>query len=114
MPDKELIKLIIEGGLGVAMFVAWLITYQSSIKQTKEAIATAKEAVSAANKTSQEAFDKHVNLSKELVQLLKDEQEYKTVLTGILDRISIKLETPAQCPILMTGKKFKLEVTDNG
>lgn len=112
MPDKDILKLIVEGGLGVAMFFVWLITNKNLKSQTSEAINTAKEAVTCANKTSQEAFDKHTDLSKELIQLLKDEQEYKTTLTGILDRISIKLETPAQCPILLTGKKFTFEVKE--
>ena len=94
METTEIIKLVVEGGLGAAMFVVWLKTFTEMIKTTKE------------------AFDKHRVLSETLIQLLKDEQEYKTILTGIMDRISIKLETPAQCPILMTGKKIKLEVTE--
>jgi hypothetical protein len=92
--DKDLLKLVVEGGLGVAMFIVWLRTFSEMIKVTKE------------------AFDKHKELSEALVQLLKDEQEYKTVLTGVLDRISIKLETPAQCPLLIPGRKIRVEVTE--
>jgi len=92
--EKEIIKLIIEGGLGVAMFIVWLKTFTEMVKTTKE------------------AFDKHQQLSETLVTLLKDEQEYKTMLTGVLDRLSVKLDTPAQCPILMSGKKFRLEVLE--
>ena len=94
METKELIKLAVEGGLGVAMFVVWLTTFKQMIKTTKE------------------AFDKHSTLSQSLLQILKDEQDYKTTLTGILDRISYKLETPAQCPILIPGRKVRLEVTE--
>lgn len=90
--DKEILKIIVEGGLGIAMFVVWIKTFTEMIKTTKE------------------AFDKHQELSRTLVQLLKDEQEYKTMLTGILDRMSIKLETPAQCPLLIEGRKLKVEV----
>jgi hypothetical protein len=109
---KDILQVVSQGGLAIVIFIIWYISQRDASKQNRESMNTTREAVLCANKTSQEAFDKHTELSKNLFQLLKDEQEYKTVLIGILDRISIKLETPAQCPILMTGKKIKLEVTE--
>lgn len=91
---KEIIQLVAQGGSAILIFIIYLIT----IKHL--------------NATLKEAFDKHSRLSGDLIQLLKDEQEYKTTLTGILDRISLKLETPAQCPILVRGKAVRMEVTE--
>jgi hypothetical protein len=91
---KEIIKLVVEGGLGAAMFVVWLRTFTEMIKMTKE------------------AFDKHRVLSETVIQLLKDEQEYKITLTGVMDRISVRLDTPAQCPILIPGRKIRVEVAE--
>ena|SRR6266498_4684913 len=109
---RDILKLIIDGGAVVAMVVIWYLTFKSAIEQNKAANNTAACALERADATAREAFQKHMALSGELVQLLKDEQEYKTTLTGILDRISYRLETPAQCPILMPGRKVKMEVTE--
>lgn len=102
---KEIIGFVMQGGIAIVVFIIWYFTFTKSNKQT-DAFITQSLAQSA------EAFAKITKLNEQLLQYLKDEQEYKTTLTGILDRISIKLETPAQCPILMTGKKFKMEVTE--
>jgi len=90
---KEIVQLVVQGA-GVLVFILFLITFRQL------------------NSTLKEAFAKHARLSESLIQLLKDEQEYKTTLTGILDRISIKLETPAQCPLLIPGRKVRVEVTE--
>mgnify|MGYP001583155365 CR=1 FL=1 len=110
--DLELIKIAIQGGAAVAMFIVFLVTFRKLSEQTKNAIDTCNKAITLANETSKEAFDKHAKLSENLIQLLKDEQEYKTTLTGIMDRISIKLETPARCPILIPGRRIKVEVAE--
>jgi len=91
---KEIVQLVVQGGAGVLVFILFLITFRQL------------------NSTLKEAFARHARLSESLIQLLKDEQEYKTTLTGILDRISIKLETPAQCPLLIPGRKVRVEVTE--
>lgn len=102
---KEILQFIIQGGVAIVVFVIWYFTFTKSSKQTDSFL---QQALS----QSAEAFEKHTKLNEQLLQYLKDEQEYKTILTGILDRISIKIETPARCPILMAGKKLKLEVTE--
>ncbi len=86
------VQVLSQGGLATIIFIIWYVTFKK------------------ANDTSKEAFRKHDELSSMLIQLIKDEQEYKLQLAGILDRISIKLDIPAQCPILMSGKKIKFEV----
>lgn len=105
MSLKEIIGFVMQGGIAIVVFIIWYFTFTKSNKQTDAFILQSLA-------QSAEAFDKLTKLNEQLLQYLKDEQEYKTTLTGILDRISIKLETPAQCPILMTGKKLKLEVTE--
>lgn len=82
---KELLpilQIISQGGLALVIFVIWYFTFKKS------------------NETAKEAFDKHADLSGSLIQLLKDEQEYKIHLVGVLSRIEIKLEQPVHCPLI--------------
>ena len=102
---KEILQSIVQGGVAIVVFIIWYFTFTKSTKQTDDFL---RQSLS----QSTEAFDKLTKMNELLLQYLKDEQEYKLQLAGILDRISVKLETPAQCPILMTGKKVKLEVVE--
>ncbi|MEW6115373.1 MAG: hypothetical protein AB1553_00530 [Nitrospirota bacterium] len=102
---KEILQFVIQGGVAIVVFIIWYFTFTKSSKQTE---AFLQQSLS----QSAEAFDKNAKMNEQLLQFLKDEQDYKLQLAGILDRLSIKLDTPAQCPILMTGKKFTLEVKE--
>jgi hypothetical protein len=86
------VQIAANGGAAVMMLVVWLFTMREGLKNNRE------------------AFSQHATLSATLIQLLKDEQEYKITLTGILERMSIQSEVPAKCPLLATGKKFRVEV----
>lgn len=88
-----LLQVVSQGGLALVIFVIWYFTFKKM------------------NEITAEAFRKHTTLSESLIQLLKDEQEYKTLLAGILERLDGKLSTPAQCPIII-GKKIRIEVTE--
>lgn len=112
MSLKEILGFIMQGGTAIVVFVIWYFSYTRANKDRDEQNRQQLEQQRLQNATSEAAFKKHTELNAELIQLLKDDQDYKLQLAGILDRITIKLETPAQCPILMTGKKFKLEVTE--
>lgn len=89
---KDIIQFVGQGGLSIVIFIIWYFTF------TK------------ADKTAQKAFELHEQLSRELIQQLKDEQEGKIMLIGILARLETKLDTPAQCPILTSGDKIRIEV----
>ncbi len=102
---KEIMQFVVQGGVAIVVFIIWYFTFTKSSKQTE---AFLKQSLD----QSAEAFNKHTAMNEQLLKFLVDEQEYKLQLAGILDRLSIKLDIPAQCPILMTGKKFKLEVTE--
>ncbi len=78
---RAILQVIGQGGLSIIIFIIWYFTF------TK------------ANKTASEAFRKHEDLSAALLQLLKDEQDYKTMLAGILMRLEEKLSKPVTCPI---------------
>ena len=88
-----LLQVLSQCGLALVIFVIWYFTFKNM------------------NKVTAEAFAKHTALSESLIQLLKDEQEYKTLLAGTLERLDGKLSIPAQCPILI-GKKIHIEVTE--
>ncbi|MEW5745273.1 MAG: hypothetical protein AB1805_07555 [Nitrospirota bacterium] len=109
---KEAMQFVVQGGVAIVVFIIWYFTFTNANKRQEEKAKLDKEAQDQTNKTLAEAFDRLHNANGQLIQLLKDEQEYKLQLAGILDRLSLKLETPAQCPILMAGKKIKLEVTE--
>lgn len=93
-----LLQILSQVGLALIIFVIWYFTFKSLTLYLKSS-----------NETTAEAFKKHTALSESLIQLLKDEQEYKTLLTGILERFEGKLNTSAQCPLLI-GKKINIEV----
>ena len=102
---KEILQFVVQGGVAIVVFIIWYFTFTKSSKQMDVFLTQSLS-------QSAEAFKKLTAANDLLLTYLKDEQEYKMTLTGIMDRISIKLDVPAQCPILMTGKKIKLEVTE--
>lgn len=75
------LQIAAQGGLALVIFVIWYYTFKKS------------------NETAKEAYDKHTKLSEELLSLLKDEQEYKLMLAGVLMRLEEKLHKPVVCPI---------------
>lgn len=105
MSLKEIVGFIMQGGIAIVVFIIWYFTFTKADKR-------AAEQQRQQNEQSTAAFKKHTELNATLIQLLKDEQEYKTVLTGVLDRLDAKLAIPAQCPMLMSGKKIKFEVME--
>lgn len=78
---QAILQIVGQGGLSIIIFVIWYFTFKQGLKETKA------------------AFDIHRGLSENLLQLLKDEQEYKIMLAGILTRLEEKLTRPVACPI---------------
>ena len=76
-----ILQILSQGGLALVIFIIWYFTFKKS------------------NETAKEAFNNHAKLSEDLIQLLKDEQDYKTMLAGILMRLEEKLSRPVACPI---------------
>lgn len=133
MSIKDLIELVAKGSPSLIILVIWIYTHKSNAAQNKaasesasaqhkdamDAVATQnksamealQKAVDLANTTSSEAFKNHAELLDVVIQILKDEQDYKIVLTGVMDRMDTKLSVPAQCPLLIAGNKIKVEVT---
>lgn len=91
---KAIINVVGQGGMAIVVFVIWYFTFTKGLK------------------TTEEAFQKHTELNTAFIQLLKDEQEYKLMLAGTLERIAEKLSTPARCPVLLAGGKLKVEVVE--
>lgn len=86
---KTILQIIGQGGVSIIVFVIWYFTFTR------------------ANKAASEAFRKHEELSAALLQLLKDEQEYKIHLVGVLSRLELKLEQPVQCPLIKSHEVKK-------
>jgi hypothetical protein len=99
----SILQIISQGGLALTIFVIWYFDFRRSSKQQEQIQKQTDLALKCANDTTTEAFKKHVALSECLLQLLKDEQEYKSTLTGILDRMEYRLNIPTQCPLAMAG-----------
>ncbi|MCL4492532.1 MAG: hypothetical protein M1510_11670 [Nitrospirae bacterium] len=89
-----ILQIISQGGLALVIFVIWYFTFKRL------------------NEILKEAFEKHARLSEALLQQIKEDQEYKLQLASIFDRILVKLDVPAQCPVLMSGKRIRLEVAE--
>lgn len=105
MSLKEILQFAVNGGTSVLLLIIWYITYTTTSRQHRVDLQKMSDITS-------EAFAKHMGLNSTLIQLLKDDQEYKLHVAGILDRLTIKLETPTQCPILLSGKRIRLEVME--
>lgn len=78
---KAAIKLAGEGSYAAVFLIIWYITYRDTSRKLAE------------------AFRLHGELNANLIQLLKDEQEYKSMLIGILTRLEEKLRHVFMCPL---------------
>lgn len=65
--SPELLKILINGGVAVIVFVIWYITFTRISKQNQETM-------------------------ENLVRLLQEDIKYKEVLTGVLNRLELKLD----------------------
>jgi hypothetical protein len=91
-----ILKVFSESGLALAIFIIWYFTFTKSDRTTKA------------------AFEKHATLSGDLIQLLKDDQEYKIMLAGILERLEYRLSIPTQCPLAIAGAEKLKELLGGG
>jgi len=103
---KDFIQFVVQGGVAIIVFVIWYFTFMKASKQTDKFLEQSLG-------QSDEAFKKLTTISQQLIQLLKDEQEYKLQIAGTMERMSINLEKPARCPLLIEGRKVKVEVIDS-
>lgn len=83
---RSILQVLGQGGLSIIIFVIWFFTFKRSQQEAKD------------------ASDKLTRLNEILIQLMKDEQEYKEHLSGILMRLEVKLSTPTQCPFAIKEK----------
>jgi hypothetical protein len=81
-----ILQTVSQGGLSIIVFVIWYFTFKKVTEERKQTI------------------DKYTELSEKLVAYLKEEQDYKALLAGILTRLEEKLNIPAQCPLLKNQK----------
>lgn len=77
-----IIKILSESSIAIVIFVIWYFTFQR------------------ANKQSDQALEKHAALSEKLLTLLGEEQEYKSLLAGTMNRLEIMVKRNASCPLL--------------
>ncbi|MBV6510650.1 MAG: hypothetical protein HRU80_16465 [Ignavibacteriales bacterium] len=65
--SPELIKLVVNGGVTAVIFIIWYISFTRITRQ------------------NQEAMD-------HLIRLLHEDIKYKEILTGLLNRVELKLD----------------------
>jgi len=87
-------QAVVQGGVAIIIFVIWFFTFIR------------------ANAQYDELSKRHESLSTTLIQLLQDEQDYKSHLAGILQRLEQKLDAPVRCPL--TVKKQRSEKDEAG
>ncbi len=85
----SILQILSQAGLALVIFVIWYITFV----QIKRDMHT--------------TIEKYEEMNKELIQLLKEEQEYKSMLAGIMMRLEEKLSKPVVCPIVKGDKHAK-------
>lgn len=106
------IQSLSQGGLAIVIFVIWIYTHTSNAKERKQNQEQQQAAAKLQNETTAEAFRKHAALSESLIQVLKDEQDYKVLLTGVIERMEQRVSIPCACPLLIPGKKMRVEVIE--
>ncbi len=87
MDEGRIISLIGQGGLSIIIFVVWYITFTRI------------------NSTLTEAFSKHQDLSRTLLHLLENEQDYKGQLISVLTRLELELKTNQRCPLAQNKER---------
>lgn len=93
------------------MLILFIFQSNKDEKKSKETLSLFTTQMSTMNDTTKLAFVKYNEQTQQLIQLLKDEQDYKTELRGTLERLLIEGSIPAKCPILI-GKKINIEVKE--
>ena len=78
----QILQYIGNGGLAIVIFIIWYITYRQSSRQV------------------QEMLELHSQIEQRMIRAIEEDQQWKEILAGILSRLEVKLETPAQCPII--------------
>lgn len=71
---KTILQIAGQGGMNAVVLIIWYFTFTRWSKSSDE-------------------------MYKNLMQVIKDDQEYKTMLAGILMRVEEKLSRPVICPI---------------
>lgn len=102
----EMYQWIVESGLSAALLgvLIWVVKKMLTQfdKSSREAFVALKEVTAAKDTMIKEAFDKHVELSKQILEITKDfhkeEAEQRDLLTRILTRMEEKLDQPVRCP----------------
>lgn len=100
-----------QGGIGVIMLIVYLAQARKDKQDRNETNKLFADQLKDQNETTKSAFKKNDELTQQLIQLLKDEQEYKEALRGTLERILVESKVPTKCPILV-GKKINIEVSE--
>jgi len=100
-----------QGGIGVIMLIVFIVTTRKDKEKNAETMKLFTDQLMSQNETTKLAFVKYNEQTQQLIQLLKDEQDYKTELRGTLERILVETSTPAKCPVLI-GKNIHIEVRE--
>ena len=107
----SILPAVTQGGIGVIMLVVFVITTRKDKEKNAETMKLFTDQLMSQNDTTKLAFVKYNEQTQQLIQLLKDEQDYKTELRGTLERILIETSTPTKCPVLI-GKNIRIEVKE--
>jgi len=94
--NKDLLDLLLKGGLNVIMLIVWIITLREHKKETnkiieehekqyKELIALQRETISATNKQYAELVERNF-------KFIDQNLDYQMLLTGILSKIEVKID----------------------
>ena len=81
----------------IGFFIAWYFTFKRANDQQDKARKEIADLFTSSDK-------KYTDTNSTIIQLLKDEQEYKLLVAGILDRLVEKLEKPIVCPLALSEK----------
>ncbi len=108
---RSVLPAATQGGIGVIMLIVFIVQSKKDKQKNDETMQLFTAQLAIANETTKLAFAKYNEHTSTLIQLLKDEQDYKTELRGTLERLLVETSVPAKCPILI-GKKINIEVKE--
>ncbi len=90
--NEAILKLLLQGGMGIVVFVIWYITFINAQKQYKDFVSQQLQMMEMHNKQITEHNKQQMELASKMLRLVEDDVKYKEILTGLLARIDLKLD----------------------
>lgn len=91
--NSELIKLITGGGLNVVLFFIWYITAKTMQKQYNDTQEQNRKMYNESQEQNRKMQEQNMAIVNKMFSVMEADMKYHELLTGILTRIEIKIDS---------------------